>query len=44
MGQAADDAINGFVCEICGCFFDDMEEPGYPRTCYECGGEDGHTI
>jgi len=35
-GEAADAAINGLVCQVCGVFMDDGEEPGYPRTCDGC--------
>ncbi len=40
MGDIADTMIYGSACQLCGCFFDDEEEPGYPRTCNDCSGED----
>jgi len=40
MGEAADDALDGLVCEGCGEWFDDVlngaEAPGYPRRCASC--------
>ncbi len=40
MGQHADDMLEGFVCQECGEFFDDIlnggDAPGYPRTCDGC--------
>ena len=40
MGEAADDILNGVVCQCCGEWMDDIldgaEEPGYPRTCDGC--------
>ncbi len=44
MGECADDLLNGLCCEVCGCFFMDNEEPGYPRLCNGCGGKDGETF
>lgn len=45
MGEAADDVLDGMVCECCGEWFDDVingaEPPGFPRMCVACGGEDG---
>lgn len=38
MGEAADDLINGDVCQSCGEWLGDGE--GYPRDCKACGGED----
>jgi hypothetical protein len=40
MGEAADDILNGLVCQECGEWMDDIlngaDEPGYPRTCDGC--------
>jgi hypothetical protein len=40
MGEAAEDVLDGVVCEGCGEFFDDVingkEPPGYPRRCDAC--------
>lgn len=40
MGEAAEDVLDGIVCEGCGEFFDDilngLEPPGYPRRCEAC--------
>jgi hypothetical protein len=35
MGEIAEMMINGLMCEGCGEFMDDMEEPGYVRYCSE---------
>lgn len=35
MGEAAEDILDGAVCEVCGEFFDD-EAPGFPRRCDRC--------
>ena len=44
MGEAAEDMLEGIVCQICGVFFDDFlegeEPPGHPRTCEGCGGDE----
>lgn len=41
MGEAAEDILDGTVCECCGQFLDDIinggEPPGYPRRCGSCG-------
>lgn len=43
MGEAADDILEGFCCQYCGEYFDDIldgaEAPGYPRSCETCEGE-----
>ena len=36
MGEAAEDILNGIVCQCCGVWMDDFEEVGYPRTCESC--------
>ena len=40
MGEHAEDALEGCVCEQCGEWFDDMlqggDAPGYPRRCSRC--------
>ena len=40
MGEAAEDMLDGTVCECCGQFFDDIlnggEPPGFPRRCKSC--------
>ena len=36
MGEAADDIIDGLVCQECGEFFEDFEAVGYPRSCGRC--------
>jgi len=38
MGQVADDAVNGFACSCCGCYFEN--EHGYPVLCTGCHKED----
>ena len=43
MGEQAELIINGDVCQVCGCNFED-EGSGYPRTCNGCGGKDGDTL
>lgn len=43
MGDAAEAALDGSVCEQCGEWMEDViggaEPPGYPRTCEACGGD-----
>ena len=39
MGSMADDFINGYFCETCGCYLDG-EEPGHPRICGDCADAD----
>jgi hypothetical protein len=40
MGEAAEDILDGTVCECCGEFFDDVieggEAPGFQRRCERC--------
>lgn len=36
MGEIAEMMLNGLMCEGCGEFMDDHEEPGYPRRCAAC--------
>ncbi|WP_019377699.1 hypothetical protein [Virgibacillus halodenitrificans] len=36
MGEAAEMIINGLLCNVCGGYMEDFEEPGYPRTCEDC--------
>lgn len=36
MGEFAEMALNGVVCERCGEFLDGIET-GYPRMCFSCG-------
>lgn len=36
MGEAADDILEGRVCQYCGEWFHDDEDAGYPRACEEC--------
>lgn len=31
--------LNGLLCQVCGTYMDDFEEPGYPRTCDDCQEE-----
>lgn len=46
MGQAAEDALNGICCQVCGEWMDDFlesgDEPGFPQTCAGCGGDDDY--
>lgn len=35
LGEAADDILEGLMCQCCGALIDG-EEPGYPRNCEEC--------
>lgn len=35
MGEHADDILEGRVCQHCGEWFHDDEEPGHPRSCCE---------
>lgn len=43
MGEMADLIIDGDVCQVCGCNFEDSGA-GYPRTCTGCGGDGGETL
>lgn len=36
MGEIADMMIGGLMCQSCGEFMDDLEEPGYARYCAGC--------
>lgn len=42
MGEAADDILEGAVCQVCGEWMEDLldgfDPPGHPRTCEGCGG------
>lgn len=35
MGDAAEDIIDGLLCQSCGCLVDG-DDPGYPRNCDDC--------
>lgn len=35
MGQAAEDMLDGLMCQYCGVLIDG-EETGYPRSCDSC--------
>lgn len=49
MGENTEMILNGLLCQVCGTYMDDYEEPGYPRTCNDCkpkrkrGKENGDT-
>ena len=40
MGEAAEDVLEGRICEVCGEWFADVldgkEPPGHPRRCERC--------
>ncbi|WP_268811922.1 hypothetical protein [Brevibacillus reuszeri] len=36
MGEVTDMMLSGLLCQVCGAYMDDFEEPGYPRTCEDC--------
>lgn len=36
MGEAAELILDGIVCETCGSYIEDGEEPGHPRKCSDC--------
>ncbi len=44
MGEAAEDMLEGIVCQCCGVYFDDFlegeEPPGHPRSCEGCEDEE----
>lgn len=43
MGEHAEDIINGSVCTLCGCMFQDEDGElfthGYPVVCWGCWAE-----
>lgn len=39
MGEVAEMTINGLLCIVCGGYMEDMQEPGFPRTCDDCLNE-----
>ena len=39
MGDNADNILDGFSCESCGCYIDG-KAPGYPRLCNNCESDD----
>lgn len=39
MGDIADAILGGLFCQVCGELIDE-EEPGYPRTCEGCQGDE----
>lgn len=39
MGELAEMTLNGLLCEVCGAYVEDFEEPGYPRKCEDCEEE-----
>jgi hypothetical protein len=42
MGELAGDMVEGRSCCLCGCFYDNPDEPdvfyehGYPAVCWDC--------
>lgn len=36
MGDIAEMMLSGIMCERCGEWMDDFQEPGYPRYCHGC--------
>ena len=40
MSEVTDMILGGLMCQICGAYMDDLEEPGHPRTCEDCEEED----
>lgn len=36
MGEISEMILEGLLCQVCGSYMDDFEEPGYPRTCEDC--------
>lgn len=36
MGEIADWILEGGLCQTCGAYLEDGNEPGYPRTCAGC--------
>lgn len=40
MGEVAEMILEGLLCQECGGVMDDLESPGYPRTCDFCRGEE----
>jgi len=35
MGEAADDILDGLMCQVCGTLIDG-DAPGHPRSCEDC--------
>ena len=36
MGEIAEMMLNGLMCEGCGEFMEDLDEPAFPRRCSAC--------
>jgi hypothetical protein len=36
MGEISQMILKGILCEVCGAYIEDWEEPGYPRKCEDC--------
>lgn len=36
MGDIAEMVLEGILCEVCGIYIEDGEEPGHPRKCESC--------
>ncbi|MFP3390646.1 hypothetical protein [Brevibacillus sp. SIMBA_040] len=39
MGEVAEMILSGLLCQVCGTYMDDLQEPGHPRTCDDCKEE-----
>ena len=39
MGEVSEMILSGLMCQACGDYIDDFEEPGYPRNCEDCEDE-----
>jgi NMD protein affecting ribosome stability and mRNA decay len=40
MGEIAEMMLSGILCESCGSYIEDGEEPGHPRKCDDCMQEE----
>lgn len=45
MSETTELIMAGIMCQMCGQWMDDIAdpdfvEPGYPRTCEDCGGDE----
>ncbi|MGK5511744.1 hypothetical protein [Brevibacillus formosus] len=39
MGELTEMMLSGMLCQVCGAYMDDFDDPGHPRTCQDCKEE-----